>query len=555
MLVIFCLVLVLIPRLLLFIGAWDLTFDDAFISYRYAKHLASGHGLTWNIGESPTEGYTNFLLVLILAPLIKMGADPLTSTRLLNCFSVVATCLLIWRFCKQVYPNDTLAPWIASSLLLVVPGTGPIILLGLETPIYTFFLLATFLAGIDLSQDCSKKRAAIFSVLVFLTFLLRPEGILLFPVVWCGVWVAIPSKTRGQTFSLVLAPVVLTFLLGGYLLWKVTYFGSLLPNPFFIKAYGKTWLSPFGIQSVRDFIQPISHQILLMLAFLSLGVLPSATESYYTRTRAATILSLVSSEILVLFFLRVDTLMDFYGRFLYPVIPLLIIAASRSIHVGLQTLCKRRVTFFCGGLLVLCLGLQSIKELSDFKEKTALAKRDDGRGTLVRINLMQRELEIGKQLALYPDIQRVRIAFGDSGVIPYFTESIWLDTVGLNDAFIARNRDLNKLLSYLFDWRADILILPSLGTKTWLTFGHGPLGNIPVFSSDPRFDEFEYIGTALTDAYDLQFYISKRSSLHHELKLFVRNEIIDGFFSAPPLSLGAYKQVGQSEWNHVATRP
>ena len=38
--------------------SWHLVFDDAFITYRYAKNLATGHGLTWNVHERPTEGYT-----------------------------------------------------------------------------------------------------------------------------------------------------------------------------------------------------------------------------------------------------------------------------------------------------------------------------------------------------------------------------------------------------------------------------------------------------------------------------------------------------------------
>jgi arabinofuranosyltransferase len=40
--------------------------DDAFISFRYAQHCAEGHGLTWNIGEQPVQGYTNFLWTLLL---------------------------------------------------------------------------------------------------------------------------------------------------------------------------------------------------------------------------------------------------------------------------------------------------------------------------------------------------------------------------------------------------------------------------------------------------------------------------------------------------------
>ena len=35
------------------IATW--TPDDAFIAYRYAEHLAQGHGLVWNAGEAPVE--------------------------------------------------------------------------------------------------------------------------------------------------------------------------------------------------------------------------------------------------------------------------------------------------------------------------------------------------------------------------------------------------------------------------------------------------------------------------------------------------------------------
>ena len=42
-------------------------FDDAMISMRYAKNLAEGHGLVWNPGGTPVEGYTNPLWVVFMA--------------------------------------------------------------------------------------------------------------------------------------------------------------------------------------------------------------------------------------------------------------------------------------------------------------------------------------------------------------------------------------------------------------------------------------------------------------------------------------------------------
>ncbi|MGB1277113.1 MAG: hypothetical protein ACPG77_15320, partial [Nannocystaceae bacterium] len=47
-------------------GAWDFLCDDAYISFRYARHLADHGALEYNLGER-VEGYTNFLWVLLLA--------------------------------------------------------------------------------------------------------------------------------------------------------------------------------------------------------------------------------------------------------------------------------------------------------------------------------------------------------------------------------------------------------------------------------------------------------------------------------------------------------
>ena len=36
--------------------------DDAFILFRYSRHLAEGHGLTFNVGDpAPVEGFSEFL--------------------------------------------------------------------------------------------------------------------------------------------------------------------------------------------------------------------------------------------------------------------------------------------------------------------------------------------------------------------------------------------------------------------------------------------------------------------------------------------------------------
>ena len=41
--------------------------EDAYILYRYSENLAGGHGIVWNVGETPTDGATDFLWMLVLA--------------------------------------------------------------------------------------------------------------------------------------------------------------------------------------------------------------------------------------------------------------------------------------------------------------------------------------------------------------------------------------------------------------------------------------------------------------------------------------------------------
>ena len=49
--------------------------DDAYISFRFARNLAEGHGLVWNIGGERVEGYTNALWVFLLAGIHVTGLD------------------------------------------------------------------------------------------------------------------------------------------------------------------------------------------------------------------------------------------------------------------------------------------------------------------------------------------------------------------------------------------------------------------------------------------------------------------------------------------------
>ena len=80
--------------LLLCTWVWSFTMDDAFISFRYAKHIADGVGPIWNLADKaePVEGFTTFLYVWLLGGLrLATRGDPV----LLGKIAGVAAMLLL----------------------------------------------------------------------------------------------------------------------------------------------------------------------------------------------------------------------------------------------------------------------------------------------------------------------------------------------------------------------------------------------------------------------------------------------------------------------------
>ena len=533
-----------LPLLLSFISLaiqnWYQVFDDAFISYRYAQNLAMGYGITWNPGQTPTEGYTNFLLIIILAPFIKGGLDPLLVTRVLSFICVIGISRILFTVARRQYDCSATAAFMIAALIFLVPVTEIQCIVGLETVIYAFFLLATFIVGITFIDCQQLKHSIIFSCMLFLTMLLRPEAALLYPIIFIA---AVVTAIRNQTSLTSLLVGFLTLLtLGGiYLTWKYLHFGQLFPNPFYLKASGETLFSPKGIQSVKSFIK--DNTLLMILAFSGLFFGIFAERQVQPWNKIVALSGFAFVVVYCLFFTHIDTLMDTHGRFLYPLVPLIILLATPSlakIFGFLEPISVYRIPIFPAITVIFLLAFGSsniieinhnIKNLTpnDFMQTSQL--------------LMPKEYRISQALAHFPQIKEVRIAFGDSGVIPYFSGAIWLDMVGLNDGFISKMRDKNKLVDYFFNWSPDLVIHPGRAGRSWFQEGHGPLGDYLSWSNDSRWDEYAYVGTSNIQgsSYDLQFFIRKSSRFRDSLEGFLKANVVDGWYDPFPLPIGTYR--------------
>ena len=92
-----------VPFILLARRFWFVC-DDAFITLRYGRNWALGHGLRYNLGDhSPVEGYSTFLWVVLCALLESLGLDPAVWAPTVSLVCGLVLLWLIYRVLWQVF--------------------------------------------------------------------------------------------------------------------------------------------------------------------------------------------------------------------------------------------------------------------------------------------------------------------------------------------------------------------------------------------------------------------------------------------------------------------
>lgn len=233
--------------------------DDAYISFRYSRHLADGLGLVWNPGER-VEGYTNFLWVVLIAGGMKLGfaAEPFADV-----LSIASGAILLFSLAAFAARRlGWASPWILAAPLGLVLNrsfTGWATS-GMAT---MFFAMLCWTAWARFLNEREDPGARPWSTALFaLAALTRPDGILFAGL--AGL-LAIADTVAGRRtrpdFVRWAAP--LTAIVASHFLWRRAYYGFWLPNTFHAKInsfgpeHGVLYLSEFHATYAVGFFLPV----------------------------------------------------------------------------------------------------------------------------------------------------------------------------------------------------------------------------------------------------------------------------------------------------------
>jgi arabinofuranosyltransferase len=193
------------------------TLDDAYITFRYARHLAEGYGLgAWNRTGEHVEGYSSLLWTLLLGGAAALGVDVRLASKVLGAGAAVFVIATLVRR-RDDRPAFLAGLFLATYLPFVLYAAT-----GMEAVAFTSLVTLALIGP-----------AAWQPVVAPLLIAMRPEGVLVAVVDVAGLaW----RRERRQTTVATAMCIVVTVAAIAIHRWAM--YHALAPNTYYAKVAG-----------------------------------------------------------------------------------------------------------------------------------------------------------------------------------------------------------------------------------------------------------------------------------------------------------------------------
>lgn len=440
--------------LLQIIAIWPFTIDDMFISLRYAKNWVEGHGLVWNVGQAPIEGYSNFSFVFLAAIALRLGLDPVLLLKGIGVLSLFLSSLAVFLLTRMWFVRwFALVPCIwmllyRAELIWTVSG--------LETISYQallcfslYFLLRGMGYGLYPVQrkDPQSLYFLIAGLLLALAGLTRPEApaiMLLFAGL--ALWDSPKGKKKKYYQGLLLGCLSCILIFAPYFMWRWNYFGRLFPNPVYCKNFGY-----FGVmdQKYLLFAWPF-------FLFALVAIVKAKDKRHY--------FFWLPNLLYLLLLIDADPVSAFENRLFLPVFALLLPLAFSGLGHCCDFIVKNKDHYRISALLSsLWIAFLFIPALTpggysyfSLNPQAGIALRQK------IVNWLEQNAERNSQVVL-----------ADAGLIPYYSSLNFIDSYCLNNKAMTkppRKKMYQRLCEDVFVSKPEVIILTSYNEKEKLIY-------------------------------------------------------------------------------------
>jgi arabinofuranosyltransferase len=382
--------------------------EDAAMLLRYAQHLSQGHGIVWNLGEKPIDGATDFLYLLAVAGGCRTGLSVEDSARAVGLAAHILTVLVIYAALRRAPGAAPILAALAAAYLAAGPGLY-YVAAGFGTTLFTLAVALAWWAAVRLAAAGQRVGAptVAFGLASLLMGLARPEGVFLAVFILGAVLLA----RRGSEAPRIVAGFAYTFgLLGlGYFLWRWSYFGHPLPNPFYRRGGGMVHVEVLG-HALRNVMRMGGPFLPLLAAGL-----------FLRRTRGAALMAFIPVVLFTLLWVLFSDEANYFMRYRYPVLPIVLMGAV-PVAQGLSEVYRERRA----AAALVALAAWAI---------VALVRVDGVFPMEVpRMGLY----DVATRLAAWRG-RGYTLVTTEAGLLPLYSEWTSIDAWGLNDAWIAQH--------------------------------------------------------------------------------------------------------------------
>ncbi len=391
---------------------------------RYARNLAQGHGLVWNIGEAPVQGFTNLGWTLYMGLLHFFPFPPSKislAVMLASVLILLGNIFCVHKIAETLAPESKYAPVLAATITAFYFPLVFWSLRGMEVGLLVLLMNAALWLAI------SKRNSALIGVFLALAIFVRIDALIAAALI---VFYIFLKDKRG--FILPAAAVILSTL--AVLYFQQIYFGDFLPTTYYQKVTGYT------------LYERVRHGLLVFNEFAARDVL-----------------------FLFLFSVAVVVFYKQYTREVFLLFGIFLAQCAYSIYVGGDyaepetNAANRFITQGMPALIILFSWMMS-RVLSDLETaRASLFKTNPA----ITVALMVLIVISGEPWVMYSidnapllkaDIRRVRLALHiaqntdpaavvavhAAGQIPYFSNRATIDLLGLNDPIVAKGQGMGE---------------------------------------------------------------------------------------------------------------